>query len=99
MRKRDDYLRQMGRGINIPRLNKEQVRMIKTGLQDLFKHEINPLMIECQPDHADWNGWCPFESAHEESMLTIRTCIWQALNRDTRKICGVQRVNSRLQAV
>jgi hypothetical protein len=46
VKKRDEYLRQMERGVNIPRLTKEQMRKIKTGLADLFKHEINPLMSE-----------------------------------------------------
>jgi hypothetical protein len=44
--KRDESLRQMERGVNIPRLNKEQMRKIKTGLEDFFKYEINPLMSE-----------------------------------------------------
>jgi hypothetical protein len=45
----------MERGVNIPRLNKEQMRKIKTGLEDLFKHEINPPMTELQPDPGDWD--------------------------------------------
>jgi hypothetical protein len=88
----------MERGVSIPRLNKEQMRKIKTGLEDLFKHEINSLMIEFQPDPGDWDGWCAFEGAYEESMHTIRIPILQALNRDTRKLYGVQQVNARLQA-
>jgi hypothetical protein len=36
----------MERGINIPRLNKEQMRKIKTGLADLFKYDINPVMTK-----------------------------------------------------
>jgi hypothetical protein len=98
IRKRDEYLRQMERGINIPRLNKEQMWKIKTGLEDLFKHEINPLVTEFQPDPRDWDGWCAFEGAYEESMHKIRIYILQALNRDTRKLYGVQQVNARLQA-
>jgi uncharacterized protein YpbB len=50
IRKRDEYLRQMERGINIPRLNKEQMRKIKTELEDFSKYEINLLMTEFQPD-------------------------------------------------
>jgi hypothetical protein len=74
------------------------MRKIKTGLEDLIKYEINPLMTEFQPDPGDWNGWCAFESSYEESMHKIRIHILQALNRDTRKLYGVQQVNARLQA-
>jgi hypothetical protein len=45
----------MEQGINIPRPNKEQTRKIKTGLEDPFKHEIDPLMTEFQPDPGDWD--------------------------------------------
>jgi hypothetical protein len=88
----------MERGVNIPRLNKEQMRKIKTGLAGLFKHEINPLMSELQPDPGDWDGWCGFEGANDESMHKIRIYILQTLNRDTGKLDGVQQVNARLQA-
>jgi hypothetical protein len=88
----------MERGVNIPRLNKEQVRKIKTGLKDLFKHEVHPLMTELQLDPGDWDGWCAFDGAHEESMHKTRIHIFQALNRDTRGPDGVQQVNVRLQA-
>jgi hypothetical protein len=89
----------MERGVNIPSLNKEQMRKIKTGFEDLFKCDINPLMTELQPNPGDLDGWCAFEGAHEESMHKIMIYILQALNRDTRKLYGVQQVNARLQAV
>jgi hypothetical protein len=98
IRKRDEYLRQMERGINVPRLNKEQMRKIKTGLESLFKYEITPLMTELQPDPADWDGWCAFDGAYDESMHKIRIHILQALNTHTRKLYGVQQVNARPQA-
>jgi hypothetical protein len=88
----------MEREINIPKLNKEQMREIKTGLEDLLKYEINPPMTEFQPDPGDWDGWCAFEGAYEESMHKIRIHILQALNRDTRKLYGVEQVNAPLQA-
>jgi hypothetical protein len=97
IRKRDEYLRQIERGVNIPRLNKEQMRKIKMGLEDLFKYEIDPLVTEFQPDPGDWDGWCVFEGIYEESMHKIRIYILKALNRDTRKLYGVQQVNARLQ--
>jgi hypothetical protein len=74
------------------------MRKIKTGLEDLIKHDINPLMIELQPDPGDWDGWCAFEGAYEESMHKIRIHILQALNRDTRKLYMVQQVNAQFQA-
>jgi hypothetical protein len=72
MRKRDEYMRQMERGVKIQRLNKEQMRKIKTELQNLFKYKINPLMTELQPDPGDWDGWCAFDRAYKESMHKIR---------------------------
>jgi hypothetical protein len=81
MRKRDEYQRQMERGVNIPRLNKEQMRKIKTGLEDFFRYEINLLMTELQPDPGDWYGWCAFEGAYEESTHKIRIHILQTMNR------------------
>jgi hypothetical protein len=89
----------MERGVNIPRPNKEWIRKIKTGLEDRFKYEIKPLMIEFQADPRDWDGLCAFEGAYEESISKTRIDILQALNRDTRKLYGVQQVNARLQAV
>jgi hypothetical protein len=99
IKNRDEYLRQMERVVDIPRLNKEQMPRIKTRLEDFFKYEINPLMTELQPDPGDWDGWCAFEGAYEESTHKIRIRILPALNRDTRKLYGVQQVNARLQAV
>jgi hypothetical protein len=93
IRKRDEYQRQMEQGVNIPRLNNEQMRKIKTGWEELFKYEIDPLMTEFQPDPGDWDGWWAFEGAYEESMHKIRIYILQALNRDTRKLYGIQQVN------
>jgi hypothetical protein len=75
------------------------MRNIKMGLEDFLKSEINPFITEFEPDPGDWDGWCAFDGAHEESMHKIRIHILQALNRDTRKLHGVQQVNARLQAV
>jgi hypothetical protein len=88
----------MEREVNIPRLNKEQMRKIKMGLEDLVKYEISPLITDLQPDPGDWDGWCEFEGAYEEAMYRIRIHILQALNRDTRRLYGVQQVNGRFQA-
>jgi hypothetical protein len=98
MRKRDEYLRRMERGINIPRLNKKHMRNIKTGLEDLFKYEISPLITEFEVDSGDWGGWCAFEGACAESMHKIGIYVLQALNRDTSKLYGVQQVNALRQA-
>jgi hypothetical protein len=82
-------------GINIQRLNNEQMRQIKTALEDLSKYEIDSLMTEFQPHLGDWDRWWPFEGAYEESMHKIRIHILQALNRGTRKLYGDQQVNAR----
>jgi hypothetical protein len=88
----------MERGVNISRLNKEQMQRIKMDLKNLFKYGINPFMTEFQPDPGDWDGRCTFEGAYAESTRKIRVHILHALNRDTRKLYGVQQVNTRLQA-
>jgi hypothetical protein len=88
----------MEQSVNIPSLHTEHMRKIKTGLRDFFKCEINPLMTEFQADPGDWDGWCAFESAYEESIHKIRMHILHALNRDSRKPHGIQQVNARLQA-
>jgi hypothetical protein len=62
MRKRDKYLNLMEPGVNIPRLIKEQMRNIRTGLDDLFRYEINPLMTGFQPDPGDG-----MDSAHSRA--------------------------------
>jgi hypothetical protein len=51
--KRHEHLRQMERVVDVPRVNKEQMRRIKMGLENLFKYKINPLMTELQPDPGD----------------------------------------------
>jgi hypothetical protein len=99
IRKRDEHLRQIEPEVNIPRLNKEQMRKIKMGLKDLFKHEINSLVTEPQPDPGDRDGWCPFKGEYAELMRKIRIDIVQALNRHTRKLYEVQQVNMPLQVV
>jgi hypothetical protein len=74
------------------------MQKVNTGLKDLFKDEINPLMTELQPGPGNWHGWCAFEGAYEESIHKIKIYILQALNTDTRKLDGVQQVNARVQA-
>jgi hypothetical protein len=95
---RHQCLRQKERAINIPRLNTEQMRKIKTGWEELFKDEINPLTAELQPDSGDWDRRYAFEGAYEASRHKIRIHILQALNRDIRKLHGVRQVNARFQA-
>jgi hypothetical protein len=46
MRKRDEYVRQIERGVNIPRLSNEQIQKIKRGLEDLFKYKMNLLITD-----------------------------------------------------
>jgi hypothetical protein len=75
IRKRDECQRQMERRVNTPRLNKEQMPKIKTGLDDLVKYEIDPLITEFQLGPADWDEWCAFEGAHEALTHNIRTHI------------------------
>jgi hypothetical protein len=74
------------------------MRKIKTGLEDLLKYDIDPVMTELQPNPGHWHAWCAFDGADEKSMHKIRIHILQALNRDTRKLYGVQQMNARLQA-
>jgi hypothetical protein len=67
------------------------------GPQDSHSAAIGPLTFSTIAD-LEWTRPCAFEGAYEKSMHKIRIGILQALNRDTRKLYGVQQVNVRLQA-
>jgi hypothetical protein len=82
MRKREEYEQMTEGGVNIPRLDAQQMRKIQRGLNDLFEHEINPLIEEFALMQDDWDGWVAFEGAYEESMHLIRKHIMRELNRD-----------------
>jgi uncharacterized protein involved in cysteine biosynthesis len=74
--------------VNIPQLNKEQMRHIKVGLSELFKNEINPMITNLIPETGDWNGWLAFEGADEESMHRIGQHIIQAIGRNPQRLDG-----------
>jgi uncharacterized C2H2 Zn-finger protein len=97
LRKREEYERKTDQGVNIPRLDAQQMRRVKRGLSDLFEYQINPLIEEFQPSADDWDDWTAFEGAYEESMHEIRMHIMGALNRDPRRLYGARRMNARLQ--
>jgi hypothetical protein len=94
--KRDEHDRMTEGGVNIPRVDAQQMRKIKRDLTDLFRHVINPLKGEFRATHRDWDGWLAFEGASEESMNLIRKHIMQELNRDGGKLYGVKTLNPKL---
>jgi hypothetical protein len=61
IRRREELQGLAARGVNIPQLTLEQMRRVKQGLGDLFRNEINPLLIKFQPKQDDWHGWWAFE--------------------------------------
>jgi hypothetical protein len=81
----------------MPQLNGEQMRQIKSGLSELFKNEINPMITKMIPAEDDWDGWVAFEGADEESMHHRRQHIIQAIGRNPRRLYGEKRLNPRLQ--
>jgi hypothetical protein len=71
IKKKQEHEANVNRGVNIPQLNKEQMRRLKVGLSELFKNEINSMITNMIPEKDDWNGWLAFEGAYEESMHCI----------------------------
>jgi hypothetical protein len=50
IRKKQEHEAKVNRGVNIPQLNKEQMRHIKIGLSESFKNEINPVITNRIPE-------------------------------------------------
>jgi hypothetical protein len=46
IRKKREYEKKLSQGVNISQLNTEQMRLVKTGVSNLFKHEINPMTVK-----------------------------------------------------
>jgi hypothetical protein len=97
IRKKQEHEGNVSRGVNIPQLNGEQMRHIKSGLSELFKNEINPMITKMMPAEDDWDGWLAFEGAYEESMHRIRQHIIQAIGRNPQRLYGEKRLNPKLQ--
>jgi hypothetical protein len=99
IKKREECLGMVHRGVNIPQLNKGMIRAIKPGLMELFKFELNPALEEMMPEKDDWDGWLAFEGAYEEAQDKMRRHIYTALTRNPARIYGRRPVDPKIQAM
>jgi hypothetical protein len=53
--KGEQHEKNMSGGVNIPKLNAEQMHGAKSGLSDLFKNKINLMTIKIISEKDDWN--------------------------------------------
>jgi hypothetical protein len=98
IRKKSQHEKNVSRGVNIPQLNAQQRKNMKNGLSNLFKNELNPMIMRTMPDKGDWDGWLAFEGAYEESVHGLRECITQAIQRNPQQLYGEKRLNPMIQA-
>jgi hypothetical protein len=97
IRKRTEYISQLSRGVNIPKLDRSMMRLINVGLKDLFRDRINPLLRDMTPNPEEPDSWPAFEGAYEEAMDMVRRHIYQALGRNPAAIYRPRSVNGKIQ--
>jgi hypothetical protein len=97
--KREQHLRELDMGVNIPRLNKAQMKRVKEGLEALFRNEIMPILEECTPVGNEIEEWEAFEGAYEESLHLIRLHITTALQKDPGRIYGRKQINPKTMLI
>jgi hypothetical protein len=99
IRKREECLERVRRGVNIPQLSQRMMAAIKPGLRDLFRFEINPVLEELMPVRGDWEEWLAFEGAYEQALDKIRRHIYVKLGRNPDRIYGRRPIDPKKQKI
>jgi hypothetical protein len=86
------------KGVNIPQINKAEMKKIKVGLTDLFKMDLILMLKDFQPCPGNFQEWLAFEGAYEECLDRLRKHILKSLDRDTRTLYGTRKINGRVLA-
>jgi hypothetical protein len=98
IRKKEQYERNISRGMSIRKLNAYQMRRVEKDLSGLFRGELNLILEEMMPRSDEHREWAEFERPYEECMHRIREHILLAIGRDSNRRYGNRRVNPKLQA-
>jgi hypothetical protein len=93
IRKKEQYEKNISRGVNIPQPSAYQMQRAKEGLSDLFRGELNPILKQMMPRTGGQEEW-----AYEECMHRIRKHIRSAIGRDSKRLYGERHQNPNLHA-
>jgi hypothetical protein len=96
--KLQEHRENTAKGVNIPQINKAEMKKIRERLIDLFKNDLNPLLKEFQPEPDNFDEWQAFEGAYEECLHLIRRHIMKALDRDEKRLYGTRKMNAKVLA-